>query len=442
MILDTIVGISTAQAMGAIGIVRLSGDEAITIANQLFNKDLNKIESHTVTYGRILDPSNHEMVDEVMLTMFKAPRSYTKEDIVEISCHGGLMSTSRVLGLCVSLGARLAQPGEFTQRAVINGRIDLTQAEGINDLINASSTQAMNMALKAMSGDVKKIIEPLIDELIGMIAHIEVNIDYPEYEDVVQMTTQEILPQAKSWVEKADALIEASMKKEVIKEGVKTVIVGQPNVGKSSLLNALLQEEKAIVTPIAGTTRDFVEGYIRLKHIPLHLIDTAGIRESDDVVEKIGIDRSLKSIDSAELVIVVIDPTNPNKAVDEQLIEKASSKKHIVVYNKSDLIKSEGLSISALNQDIQPLIDHIETLFAQNIAVLDTPTLSNQRQIGLLTQAKRHLLQAIDAIEAGFEVDLITIDLSAAYDALTSILSANTKPSLMDEIFSRFCLGK
>lgn len=442
MILDTIVGISTAQAMGAIGIVRLSGDEAITIANQLFNKDLNKIESHTVTYGRILDPSNHEMVDEVMLTMFKAPGSYTKEDIVEISCHGGLMSTSRVLGLCVSLGARLAQPGEFTQRAVINGRIDLTQAEGINDLINASSTQAMNMALKAMSGDVKKIIEPLIDELIGMIAHIEVNIDYPEYEDVVQMTTQEILPQAKSWVEKADALIEASMKKEVIKEGVKTVIVGQPNVGKSSLLNALLQEEKAIVTPIAGTTRDFVEGYIRLKHIPLHLIDTAGIRESDDVVEKIGIDRSLKSIDSAELVIVVIDPTNPNKAVDEQLIEKASSKKHIVVYNKSDLIKSEGLSISALNQDIQPLIDHIETLFAQNIAVLDTPTLSNQRQIGLLTQAKRHLLQAIDAIEAGFEVDLITIDLSAAYDALTSILSANTKPSLMDEIFSRFCLGK
>ncbi|MCD8519527.1 MAG: tRNA uridine-5-carboxymethylaminomethyl(34) synthesis GTPase MnmE [Erysipelotrichaceae bacterium] len=442
MILDTIVGISTAQAMGAIGIVRLSGDEAITIANQLFNKDLNKIESHTVTYGRILDPSNHEMVDEVMLTMFKAPRSYTKEDIVEISCHGGLMSTSRVLGLCVSLGARLAQPGEFTQRAVINGRIDLTQAEGINDLINASSTQAMTMALKAMSGDVKKIIEPLIDELIGMIAHIEVNIDYPEYEDVVQMTTQEILPQAKSWVEKADALIEASMKKEVIKEGVKTVIVGQPNVGKSSLLNALLQEEKAIVTPIAGTTRDFVEGYIRLKHIPLHLIDTAGIRESDDVVEKIGIDRSLKSIDSAELVIVVIDPTNPNKAVDEQLIEKASSKKHIVVYNKSDLIKSEGLSISALNQDIQPLIDHIETLFAKNIAVLDTPTLSNQRQIGLLTQAKRHLLQAIDAIEAGFEVDLITIDLSAAYDALTSILSANTKPSLMDEIFSRFCLGK
>ncbi len=442
MILDTIVGISTAQAMGAIGIVRLSGDEAITIANQLFNKDLNKIESHTVTYGRILDPSNHEMVDEVMLTMFKAPRSYTKEDIVEISCHGGLMSTSRVLGLCVSLGARLAQPGEFTQRAVINGRIDLTQAEGINDLINASSTQAMTMALKAMSGDVKKIIEPLIDELIGMIAHIEVNIDYPEYEDVVQMTTQEILPQAKSWVEKADALIEASMKKEVIKEGVKTVIVGQPNVGKSSLLNALLQEEKAIVTPIAGTTRDFVEGYIRLKHIPLHLIDTAGIRESDDVVEKIGIDRSLKSIDSAELVIVVIDPTNPNKAVDEQLIEKASSKKHIVVYNKSDLIKSEGLSISALNQDIQPLIDHIETLFAQNIAVLDTPTLSNQRQIGLLIQAKRHLLQAIDAIEAGFEVDLITIDLSAAYDALTSILSANTKPSLMDEIFSRFCLGK
>ena len=442
MILDTIVGISTAQAMGAIGIVRLSGDKAITIANQLFNKDLNKIESHTVTYGRILDPSNHEMVDEVMLTMFKAPRSYTKEDIVEISCHGGLMSTSRVLGLCVSLGARLAQPGEFTQRAVINGRIDLTQAEGINDLINASSTQAVTMALKAMSGDVKKIIEPLIDELIGMIAHIEVNIDYPEYEDVVQMTTQEILPQAKSWVEKADALIEASMKKEVIKEGVKTVIVGQPNVGKSSLLNALLQEEKAIVTPIAGTTRDFVEGYIRLKHIPLHLIDTAGIRESDDVVEKIGIDRSLKSIDSAELVIVVIDPTNPNKAVDEQLIEKASSKKHIVVYNKSDLIKSEGLSISALNQDIQPLIDHIETLFAQNIAVLDTPTLSNQRQIGLLIQAKRHLLQAIDAIEAGFEVDLITIDLSAAYDALTSILSANTKPSLMDEIFSRFCLGK
>jgi tRNA modification GTPase len=442
MILDTIVGISTPQAMGAIGIVRLSGFDAIEIANKLFSKDLTSIASHHVTYGLIRDPLTHEIVDEVMLTQFKAPKSFTREDIVEISCHGGLMSTSRVMSLCISLGARSALPGEFTQRAVINGRIDLTQAEGINDLINASSTQAMSMALKAMSGDVRRIIEPLIDELIGMIAHIEVNIDYPEYEDVVQMTTQEILPQAKSWVEKADALIEASMKKEVIKEGVKTVIVGQPNVGKSSLLNALLQEEKAIVTPIAGTTRDFVEGYIRLKHIPLHLVDTAGIRESDDLVEKIGIERSLQSIDSAELVIVVIDPTNPNKDMDQQLIEKASSKKHIVVYNKSDLIKSEGLSISALNQDIQPLIDHIESLFAQNIAVLDTPTLANQRQIGMVNQARRHLVQAIEAIEAGFEVDLITIDLSAAYDALTSILSANTKPSLMDEIFRRFCLGK
>lgn len=442
MILDTIVGISTAQAVGAIGIVRMSGDHAIEIANQLFNKDLSRVASHQVVYGMIIDPESHEVVDEVMLTQFKAPRSYTREDIVEISCHGGLMSTSRIMGLCISLGARAAQAGEFTQRAVINGRIDLTQAEGINDLISATSTQAMNMALKAMSGDVKRLIEPFIDELIAMIAHIEVNIDYPEYEDVVQMTTQEILPQAKAWVNKADELIEASMKKEVIKDGVKTVIVGQPNVGKSSLLNALLQEEKAIVTPIAGTTRDFVEGYIRLKHIPLHLIDTAGIRESDDVVEKIGIERSLQSMDSAELVIVVIDPTNPNTDIDHQLIEKAKDKKHIVVYNKSDLVKSEGLSISALNQDIQPLIEHIEALFAQNIALLDTPTLANQRQIGMLTQAKRHLTQAIDAIEAGFEVDLITIDLSAAYDTLTSILSANTKPSLMDEIFKRFCLGK
>lgn len=442
MILDTIVGISTAHALGAIGIVRLSGSDAIKIANTLFSKDLKTIDSHHVVYGNIHDPTTSEWIDEVMLTQFKAPRSYTKEDIVEISCHGGVMSTSKILGLCISLGARSAHPGEFTQRAVIHGRIDLAQAEGVNDLIHASSSQAMTMALKAMSGDVRRLIEPLIEDLIAIIAHIEVNIDYPEYEDVVQMTSQEILPQAKDWVKRAETIIEASLKKEVIKEGVKTVIVGQPNVGKSSLLNALLQEEKAIVTPIAGTTRDFVEGYIRLKHIPLHLVDTAGIRESDDLVEKIGIERSLDSIDSAELVIIVVDPTNNNHEVDEQLIKKASSKKCIVVYNKSDLIKREGLSISALNQDIQPLIDQIETLFAENIATLDTPTLANQRQIGMLNQAIRHLTYAIEAIEAGFEVDLITIDLSAAYESLSSILSANVKPSLMDEIFKRFCLGK
>lgn len=442
MILDTIVGISTPQATGAIGIVRLSGQMAFEIANVLFSKDISCVDSHQVVYGMIHDPETKEIVDEVLLTKFKSPRSYTREDIVELSCHGGMMSTARVMGLCISLGARAAQAGEFTQRAVINGRIDLAQAEGINDLINATSTQAMSIALKAMSGEVGKLLHPFIDELLSMIAHIEVNIDYPEYEDVEQLTTQAILPQARNWVVKADELIDASLKKEVIKFGVKTVIVGQPNVGKSSLLNALLQEEKAIVTPVAGTTRDFVEGYIRLKHIPLHLIDTAGIRESDDLVEKIGIERSIQSMDSAELVIIVIDPTNPNKAIDDLLIAKAKDKKHIVVYNKSDLVRLEGLSISALNQDIQSLIERIESLFTQNLALLDTPTLANQRQIGMLNQAKRHLLQAIDAIEAGFEVDLITIDLSAAYESLTSILNAHAKPALLDEIFKRFCLGK
>lgn len=443
MIQDTIVAISTATTPGAIAIVRLSGVEAIELANQLMDKDLTKQGSHTITYGHILEPQTKQVVDEVLVSIFLAPKTYTTEDIVEINCHGGFVVAQRIVELLISLGARLATPGEFTQRAFIHGRIDLVQAEAVNDLIMAQSNQAAQLAINTMSGALKGVLETLMDDVLTMIAHIEVNIDYPEYDDVHQLTTSEIYPKAIEWIKEANRLLELSQDGQMIKEGIKTVILGKPNVGKSSLLNALLNEEKAIVTPIAGTTRDLVEGWVRLKHIPLHLIDTAGIQSSEDIVEQIGIQRTLDSIDSADLVILVLDASEIQDERDEMLLELTDAKERIIVYNKSDLVRQENvLQISALNKDIHPLIEEIEARFAKNLLASKETVLNNQRQIGLFTLAKNHMEAAKDAIENGFETDVITIDLQQAYDALETILRGQEKTKLIDEIFKRFCLGK
>lgn len=443
MILDTIVAISSATAPSAIAIVRLSGSQAIDLANQIFSKDLTKKASHTITYGHIIDPYNKEVVDEVMVSLFKAPKSYTTEDIVEINTHGGTIIANKLVSILLGLGARLAQPGEFTQRAFIYGRIDLIQAEAVNDLIFAQSEQAASLAIHGLSGDLKAVLEPMVEELLTILAHIEVNIDYPEYDDVHQLTTQEVLPSINTWLEKAEKLLELSNDGQIIKAGVKTVILGKPNVGKSSLLNALLNEDKAIVTSIAGTTRDLVEGWVRLKNIPLHLIDTAGIHDSDDVVEKIGIDRSLKSIDSADLIILVLDASMDHDERDEQLLKLTENKTRIIVYNKSDLVSKENvLQISALNKDIHPLIEEIEAMFAKHLLASKQPLLYNERQFGLFRLAYHHMEAAKSAIENGYEVDLITIDLQQAYDSLTSIVHGQNKVNLIDEIFEKFCLGK
>ncbi len=442
-ILDTIAAVSTALAESAISMVRISGTEAVTIADRLFSKSVSDQKSHTIQYGFVKDPRTDEIVDEVLLSVFRAPHTYTTEDIVEINCHGGIVVTQRILALILSEGARLANPGEFTQRAYIYGRIDLTQAESVIDLIQAHSEQSASLAISGVRGSISKLLQPLLDDLLSMIAHIEVNIDYPEYEDIVQLTEMDIYPKTKQWLSNLSVIIDRSKSGQIVREGVKTVILGKPNVGKSSLLNALLEEEKAIVTEVAGTTRDLVEGWIRLKNVTLHLIDTAGLRETEDRVEMIGIFKTKQAMQDADLVILVLDASAEQDEYDQQLLELTKDKSRIIVYNKSDIKKTDqGLYISALNQDIAPLVDAIEDMFAHHQVAVKEPTLSNQRQIGLAASAYKSMEAAISSIENGMEVDVITIDLQSAYQSLQSILNNQNQPKLLDEIFGRFCLGK
>lgn len=443
MFKDTIAAISTANQDGAISIVRLSGDDAIDIVNQIFSADLSKKASHTITYGTISDPNTHEAIDEVLVSVFLAPKTFTRENIVEINCHGGRFVTRKVLSLVLSCGARLAQPGEFTQRAFLNGRIDLTQAEAINDLINAKNNTNLKVAIKGVKGSIRKMLDPLIQELLDIIANIEVNIDYPEYDDIEQLTNDRVLPMAKAWSEKIKVILAKSESSQMLKEGIRTAIIGKPNVGKSSLLNALLEEEKAIVTDIAGTTRDLVEGSIQLGHVALNLIDTAGIRETEDVVEKIGIDRSLKAIENAQLVLMVLDASRPLDEQDEELLRLTEHKTRILVYNKNDLVPvSEGIAISAKDNELKPLIHEIERLFEKHLIAVEEPALNNERQIALMSHALQSMNQAIHSLEDGMELDLVTIDLQDSYTSLKEILGEVSRDDLLDTLFSNFCLGK
>ena len=337
MLKDTIAAISTAAVDGAISIVRLSGDDAIEIANSIASINLLNKKSHTISYGFIVDPITLQEIDEVLFSVFKAPKTFTREDIVEINCHGGRFVTKKILSLCLMQGARLAEPGEFTRRAFLNGRIDLTQAEAINDMILADSNENMKLAIHGIKGSVKKLLDPLLENILDIIANIEVNIDYPEYDDVEMLTNDVVLPKAKAWLDSIDTILDRAQSGKIMKEGIRTAIVGKPNVGKSSLLNALLEEDKAIVTDIAGTTRDIVEGHIHLGGLTLNLIDTAGIRDTEDVVEKIGIQRSLQAMEDAQLVIVVLDGSRPLDEQDDELLEMTKEKTRIVVYNKNDL---------------------------------------------------------------------------------------------------------
>ena len=443
MLNDTIAAISTANQDGAISIVRLSGDDAISIVNKLFSKDLNQSKSHSITYGFILDPINNEDIDEVLVSVFKAPKTFTREDVVEINCHGGRFVTKQILRCLLACGARLAEPGEFTRRAFLHGRIDLTQAEAINDIIQAKNKSHISVAVKGIKGSIKILLEPLIQDLLDLIANIEVNIDYPEYDDVEVLTNDIILPKAKVWVKDIETILKKSESGVIVREGIKTVIVGKPNVGKSSLLNALLEEEKAIVTSIAGTTRDLVEGFIQLNHVMLNLIDTAGIRETEDIVEKIGIDRSLQAIKQAQLVIVVLDASKPIDEEDEQLLSLTADKERLIVYNKNDIAPNiDGISISAAHGNIHELISAIEKLFEKHLIVLEEPTLNNERQISLMNKALLNMKQAITSLEEGKEIDLVTIDLQDCYNHLKEILGEVSRDDLLDTLFTNFCLGK
>jgi len=434
---DTIVSLSTALAIQAVSIIRLSGDRALEITEQLLKKPLNN-QDHRLTYGFVHE--DEQIVDEVIVLVMKAPRSYTREDVVELQCHGGIYVTQKILSLVLGLGARLANNGEFTQRAVMNGRIDVSQAEAINDLVNADSEQSAQLAIQGLKGSIKQLIEPLKEELLAIIAHIEVNIDYPEY-DLEEMTRKTLYPLCKAFEQKLMTLLEEAKSGITMRNGVKTAIVGKPNVGKSSLLNALLNEDKAIVTEIAGTTRDVVEGFIRLKNVSLHLLDTAGIRESEDRIERLGIDKTYQMIEQAELVLFLVDAGLGMDLEEEELLKKIDPAKLMLIYNKKDLeSKPDRLEISAMHRDIQSLVDAINERYEVHQFVFKRPVLSTQRTVGLAMQALNAMRQALLSIEYENEIDLINIDLREAYQALHAIGSLDDV-SIQDEIFSTFLFG-
>lgn len=441
---ETIAAIATPVADGAISIIRISGEDAIGIAQSLFDHDIVNRPANTITYGLIHDPKTHDIIDEVLVSIFHGPKSFTGEDVVELNCHGGRFITKEVLKLVLGQGARLARAGEFTQRAFLNGRIDLSQAEAVIDLINANDKINANMAVQGIRGSVKKLLEPLIQSILDIIANIEVNIDYPEYDDVEQLTSEVLLPKTEAWVEMIDEVLTRSESGRIVKEGIQTAIIGKPNVGKSSLLNALLEEEKAIVTDIEGTTRDIVEGSIRLNGITLNLIDTAGIRETKDVVEQIGIERSKKAIKDAQLVLVVLDGSKPLDQKDQELIELTKHQDHLLVYNKCDLKieQHEGIQISALQGDINELIDALNKLYEHHVEVLQAPVLNNERQIGLMRSARAHMEKAVCALKQNIEPDLVELDIQEAYKNLKEILGEYHRDDLLDTLFSNFCLGK
>ena len=446
---DTIAAISTTTGIGAISIIRLSGPESLEIASKVFTKDLTKVETHTIHYGYI--KNNDEKIDEVLVSVMKAPKTFTKEDIVEINCHGGIATTNKVLEILLNNGARLAEPGEFTKRAFLNGRIDLLEAEATMDLISSKSDKARKISLNTLTGETSNLIKDLRSDIVGIISNIEVNIDYPEYEDIEVLTNEKILPDIKKFKEKLEQIIKKSEDSKVIKEGIKVGIIGKPNVGKSSLLNSLLEEEKAIVTNVPGTTRDIVEGTIILDNVILNIIDTAGIRESDDIVEKIGIEKSLTIINEADLVIFILNNNEKITREEKGLLEKLKDKKKIIVINKIDLenkldksILDNYIEISAKeNIGIEKIKDEIKRLFnLGELEASDLTYMSNARSISLLGKSLNNINDAISEINNNSPIDIVEFHLKDAWNNLGEIIGETYTDELLDELFSRFCLGK
>ena len=449
---DTIVAISTALGVGAISIVRLSGNEAIEIVNNCFKgKDLTNVESHTINYGHIID--NDEVIDEVLVSIMKAPKTYTTEDVVEINCHGGIISTKRILETMLTHGARLAEPGEFTKRAFLNGRIDLVKSEAVMDIIDSKSEEANKLALSQLTGTTSNMIKKFRDKLKQLLASIEVNIDYPEYYDIEVVTKEKIEKELKVMKEDLKKVIKESKNSTLIKEGIKTVIVGRPNVGKSSILNKLLEQEKAIVTDIAGTTRDIVEGEIYLDGILLNIIDTAGIRSTEDIVEKLGVEKSLSMIDDADLVIVVLNNNESLTKEDEEILEKTKDKERIIVINKNDLEKKININSKELKnivytntnstEGIKALKEKIIELFQlENIKSKDYTYLTNARQISLAKKAYQSLHDAEEGLKNDLPIDMIEIDLKETFDLLGEIIGETYSEEILDHLFANFCVGK
>ena len=446
---DTITAISTTTGVGAISIIRLSGIDAIKIVNKVFTKDLTNAESHTIHYGYIKD--KEEKIDEVLVSIMRSPKTFTREDVVEINCHGGIATTNKVLELLLENGARLAEPGEFTKRAFLNGRIDLLEAEATMDLISSKSETARKISINTLTGETSNLIKNLRSDLVQIISNIEVNIDYPEYEDVEEMTNDKVLPNIQKFRTRLVDIIKKSEDSKVIKEGIKVGIIGKPNVGKSSLLNSLIEEEKAIVTNIPGTTRDIVEGTLILGGITLNITDTAGIRESKDIVEMLGVEKSLKIIDSSDLVIFILNNNEELSNEEKELLDKLKNKKKIIVINKIDLeskldksMLDDYIEISVKeNIGIDKVKNKIRDLF--NIGEIksnDLTYLSNARTISLLKKSLNIIDNTIKEINSNSPIDIVELGLKDAWNTLGEVIGATYKEELLDELFSRFCLGK
>ncbi|MDQ1143392.1 tRNA modification GTPase [Bacillus sp. SORGH_AS 510] len=458
---DTIAAISTPMGEGAIAIVRLSGDDAIQIADKLFKgvggKRLLDMPSHTIHYGHLFDPKSDQVIEEVMVSVMKGPKTFTKEDVVEINCHGGMVSVNRVLQHVLNNGARLAEPGEFTKRAFLNGRIDLSQAEAVMDLIRAKTDRAMNVALGQMEGRLSNLIRRLRQEILEILAHVEVNIDYPEYDDVEEMTHHMLIEKATFVREEIQKILQTSQQGKILREGLSTVIVGRPNVGKSSLLNSLVHENKAIVTDIPGTTRDVIEEYVNVRGVPLRLLDTAGIRETEDIVERIGVERSRQVLKEADLILLVLNYSDKLTVEDENLFEVVKGMDVIVIINKTDLPQhidmervqqlAEGHKIVTTSLLEERGVDELEEaiaslFFAGSIEAGDITYVSNSRHIALLNQSLHAIEEAIEGVEAGTPIDIVQIDLTRTWELLGEITGENVHESLIDQLFSQFCLGK
>lgn len=450
---DTIIGISTALSKGAISIIRLSGDDAIKIVNKVFKGiDLSKVEPNTINYGHIVDFDSCQIIDEVLVSIFKTPKSYTKEDVVEINCHGGLFVTNKIYEQLVLLGARPSEPGEFTKRAFLSGRIDLTKAEAVMDVINAENSAALKIANSALNGKISTFVDQKRQELLDIIATISVNIDYPEYDDVEQLTNEDILPKLKTIKLELEDVLNNAKSAKLLKNGINTVIVGKPNVGKSSLLNTLIGENKAIVTNIPGTTRDIVEASINLGQVTLNLIDTAGIRITEDVVEKIGVEKSKEQINKADIILCVLDGSEPINEQDKEILNEIKNKCHLTIINKIDLeqkinlgeVDDNVLFISTKNNNTIKELENkiLETLNLNNLFNKDITYISNARQLEKINFAIKALDEALTTIENEATIDFVDIDIRKAWLYLGEIVGQTSTDNLLDELFSKFCLGK
>ncbi|MBP1949460.1 tRNA uridine-5-carboxymethylaminomethyl(34) synthesis GTPase MnmE [Virgibacillus litoralis] len=455
---DTITAISTPIGEGAIAIVRLSGPKAIPVTAGLFQgKNLLDVDTHTIHYGKIIDPATNDVAEEVMVSVMRAPKTFTREDIVEINCHGGMVAVNRVLEIVLGEGVRIAEPGEFTKRAFLHGRIDLSQAEAVMDLIRSKTDKAMSVALKQMDGRLSELIGQLRQELLETVAHVEVNIDYPEYDDVEEMSNEMMRSKSKEVHAEIEELLQVAKQGKILREGLGTAIIGRPNVGKSSLMNTLVQENKAIVTEVPGTTRDTIEEYVNVRGVPLRLVDTAGIRETEDIVEKIGVERSRKVLKESDLILFVLNYNEELTIEDEKLFEAVQGLDYIVIINKSDLEPkldmnkvnelAEGKPVISTSLIKEEGVDEMEsaiakTFFAGELDAGDLTYVSNIRHIQLLKQAKQALEDAMGSLDMNMPLDIVQIDVTRTWEFLGEIIGDTASDSLIDQLFSQFCLGK